>query len=64
MDDWVSVRLQKKLVAEIDQFIASPKGKSYGVRRYHTKPDFITIACIKLLEEETGTKRKLEEVEA
>jgi len=55
-DDWITCWVEKALVQEIDKYIASPKSKYFGSKKYTSRPDFIRDACLRLLEKETGKK--------
>jgi hypothetical protein len=61
-EDWVTLKLRKELIYEIDRVIDSPKSRYFGMKRYDSRTDFATAACIKLLEQEA--KGHLVEVSA
>jgi Arc/MetJ-type ribon-helix-helix transcriptional regulator len=52
--EWSGVRLEKSLVDAIDRFISSQKSTNHGVRRYHSRTDFVREACLRMLDQEEG----------
>ena len=52
-DDWMTVRIEKGLVQEMDKLIASPTSRHFGSRKYTSRSDLVKAAIIKLLERET-----------
>ena len=61
-ENWITVKLRGELMHEIDRLIGS--SVRFGVKRYASRADFVMLACVKLLEEETKQKIKTVEVSA
>jgi hypothetical protein len=49
-NEWITIKIERALSNQIDATISQVK--RYGARKYLSKAEFVTEACIRLLEQE------------